>query len=179
MLGGAIAGNLRSVALSTTVTLLVPEDAHDKANGLVGTVNGVAFAITSVFSGLSIGFLGMGWSLGIAVATDDGGRRAPVRAFTIEEDKAGIGDDQPKAIDVRGAFRAVRGGTGLLVLLFFTTFNNFLGGVFMALMDPYGLTLVSVETWGLVLGVVSFGFIAGGIFVARKGSGRTRRGHCC
>ena len=60
---------------------------------------------------------------------------------------------------------------GLLLLLFFTTFNNFLGGVFMALMDPYGLTLVSVETWGLVLGAVSFGFIAGGIFVARKGLG--------
>ncbi len=41
----------------------------------------------------------------------------------------------------------------------------------MALMDPYGLTLVSVETWGLVLGAVSFGFIAGGVFVARKGLG--------
>jgi DHA3 family multidrug efflux protein-like MFS transporter len=38
-------------------------------------------------------------------------------------------------------------------------------------MDPYGLTLVSVETWGLVLGAVSFGFIAGGVFVARKGLG--------
>ena len=57
---GAIAGNLRSVALATTVTLLVPEDERDKANGLVGTVNGVAFAITSVFSGLAIGLLGMG-----------------------------------------------------------------------------------------------------------------------
>ena len=38
ILAGAIAGNLRSVALATTVTLLVPEDERDKANGLVGTV---------------------------------------------------------------------------------------------------------------------------------------------
>ena len=53
VLAGAIAGNLRSVALSTTVTLLVPEDRRDKANGLVGTANGMAFAITSVFSGLA------------------------------------------------------------------------------------------------------------------------------
>ena len=60
ILAGAIAGNLRSVALATTVTLLVPEEEHAKANGLVGTVNGVAFAITSVFSGLAIGLLGMG-----------------------------------------------------------------------------------------------------------------------
>ena len=170
VLGGAIAGNLRSVALSTTVTLLVPEDAHDKANGLVGTVNGVAFALTSVFSGLSIGFLGMGWSLGIAVALTMLAA-AHLLGIRIEGDKAGAGDDQPKAVDVRGAFRAVRAVPGLLLLLFFTTFNNFLGGVFMALMDPYGLTLVSVETWGLVLGAVSFGFIAGGVFVARKGLG--------
>src|SRR3712207_3240440 len=63
VLGGAIAGNLRSVALSTTVTLLVPEEGRDRANGLVGTANGVAFAITSVFSGLAIGLLGMGASL--------------------------------------------------------------------------------------------------------------------
>src|SRR5918995_1866918 len=68
MLAGAIAGNLRTVALSTTVTLLVPEDRHDKANGLVGTVNGLAFALTSVFSGLAIGFAGMGWSLLITIA---------------------------------------------------------------------------------------------------------------
>ena len=60
VLAGAIAGNLRAVALSTTVTLLVPEEGRDRANGLVGTANGVAFAITSVFSGLAVGFLGMG-----------------------------------------------------------------------------------------------------------------------
>ena len=42
------------------MTLLVPEDRRDQANGLVGTANGVAFAITSVFSGLAIGLLGHG-----------------------------------------------------------------------------------------------------------------------
>ena len=76
VLTGAIAGNLRAVALSTTVTLLVPEDGRDRANGLVGTANGVAFAITSVFSGLAIGLLGMGWALVIAVG-DDGARDRP------------------------------------------------------------------------------------------------------
>ncbi len=42
------------------MTLLVPEDRRDKANGLVGTANGLAFAITSVFSGLAVGFAGHG-----------------------------------------------------------------------------------------------------------------------
>src|SRR5918997_982288 len=66
-LAGAIAGNLRTIALSTSVTLLVPQEQHARANGLVGTVNGISFALTSVFSGLAIGLLGMGWSLLITV----------------------------------------------------------------------------------------------------------------
>ena len=60
---------------------------------------------------------------------------------------------------------------GLFALLLFSTFNNFLGGVFMSLMDPYGLTLMSVETWGILLALTSLGFIVGGILVARRGLG--------
>ena len=41
----------------------------------------------------------------------------------------------------------------------------------MALMDPYGLNLMSVEAWGIMLGVTSLGFILGGILVARRGLG--------
>src|SRR3712207_2639432 len=59
---GSVAGQMRSIALSTCVTLLVPDEQRDRANGLVGSVTGVSFAITSVFSGLVIGSLGMGWA---------------------------------------------------------------------------------------------------------------------
>ena len=65
---GAIAGNLRSIALSTLVTLLVPENKRDQANGLVGTSDGISFLVASTFSGLVIGFLGVNWMLGIAIA---------------------------------------------------------------------------------------------------------------
>jgi len=59
---GSVAGQMRGIVLSTCVTLLVPEDQRDRANGMVGTVTGFSFAITSVFSGLVIGGLGMGWA---------------------------------------------------------------------------------------------------------------------
>src|SRR5689334_954606 len=36
---GALAGNIRSIALSTLVTILVPEETRDRANGMVGTAN--------------------------------------------------------------------------------------------------------------------------------------------
>jgi len=38
-------------------------------------------------------------------------------------------------------------------LILFATFNNFLGGVFMSLMDAYGLSLVSVQVWGALWGI--------------------------
>jgi DHA3 family multidrug efflux protein-like MFS transporter len=174
-LAGAIAGNLRAVALSTTVTLLVPDDRHDKANGLVGTANGVAFALTSVFSGLAIGRLGMGACLIITIALTAvaGAHLATIHVDndTSPHEEGEAAPEGSTKFDLSGALRAVRLVPGLLALLFFSTFNNFLGGVFMALMDPYGLELVSVESWGILLAVSSFGFIVGGVAVARRGLG--------
>lgn len=39
-------------------------------------------------------------------------------------------------------------------------------------MDPYGLTLFSVQAWGIVFGVAGTGFVAGGIVVAKFGLGK-------
>ena len=47
---GIVVGNIRMIALSTLVTLLIPEDGRDKANGKIGAVNGLVFTVVSVFS---------------------------------------------------------------------------------------------------------------------------------
>ena len=73
--------------------------------------------------------------------------------------------------DVHGAIEAIRAVPGLGLLVFLAAFNNLLGGVFMALMDAYGLELVSVEVWGLLWGLLSTAFILGGLAVARFGLG--------
>jgi DHA3 family multidrug efflux protein-like MFS transporter len=39
---GSVAAQLRGIPLSTCVTLLVPEDRRDRANGMVGTVTGLS-----------------------------------------------------------------------------------------------------------------------------------------
>lgn len=169
ILAGSVVENMRNIALSTTVTLLVPSDRRDKANGLVGTVSGIAFLVTSVFSGLSIGMLGMGPTMLIALG-------ATILAFlhlaTIsipEPEKLVTGEGR---VNFRGAIPLVLAVPGLLALLLFTTFNNLVGGVFMTLMDPYGLTLFPVEIWGIVLGITSVGFIIGGGLVAKFGLGK-------
>jgi MFS transporter, DHA3 family, multidrug efflux protein len=172
ILVGGVVENMRNIALSTTVTLLVPKDDHDKANGMVGTVQGVAFMVTSVFSGLSIGLLGMGWTLAIAIVFT---AIALIHLLTVNIPEDDIFHDpnlKEKRIDIKGSVAAIRAVPGLAWLIVFTTFNNLIGGVFMALMDPYGLTLFSVELWGIVLGVTSTGFIVGGIIIAKKGLGK-------
>lgn len=172
LLIGAVVENMRNIALSTTVTLLVPKNDHDKANGMVGTVQGVAFMVTSVFSGFSIGFLGMGWTLMIAILFT---AIAAVHVLFVKIPEKEILHDpalENKKIDIKGSVAAIRVVPGLAWLIVFTTFNNLIGGVFMALMDPYGLTLFPVELWGVVLGVTSVGFIVGGMVVAKKGLGK-------
>src|SRR5690349_4469941 len=76
-----------------------------------------------------------------------------------------------RTVDLRGTVQVIREVPGLTALILFSAFNNFLGGAFMALMDAYGLSLVSVQTWGLLWGVLSTGFIIGGLLIARTGLG--------
>lgn len=171
ILFGAVIENMRNIALSTTVTLLVPVERHANANGLVGTVQGLAFIVTSVFSGLSIGLLGMGWTLVIAIVAS-AAALVHLLFLRIPEEAPERDRDRESLIDLRGSITAVRAATGLFALIIFSTFNNFIGGVYMALMDPYGLELFPVELWGIVLGVTATGFIIGGLAVAKFGLGR-------
>ncbi|MCE7064795.1 MFS transporter [Dyadobacter sp. CY326] len=168
---GAITGNIRSIALATVVTILIEEEGRDKANGLVGTVNGVSFLVASIFSGLVIGFMGMTWMLTLAVGLTV---LVLLHLFTIhipEKEIVQTGTHLEN-IDIKGTIAVVGLVPGLFGLIFFNTFNNFLGGVFMSLMDAYGLSLVSVQVWGLLWGILSLGFIVGGLVVAKKGLGK-------
>lgn len=172
MLAGAVVEQLRGIALSTTVSLLVPGPRRANANGLVGTVQGLGFLVTSVFSGLAIGYLGMGWSILIAVVCI-GLSLAHLLTLRIPEPVIVPAEGQPGWVDIRGGLAAVLAAPGLFALVLFTTLNNLVGGVYMALMDPYGIEVFgTVQTWGIALAVVSTGFMVGGALVAKFGLGR-------
>ena len=155
------------------------EERRDKANGLVGTDTGVSFLITSVISGLLVAAGDMFYVLLLAigvlalavvhlafvrVADRPDGPLHPIRRRRSTEPS--------NKVDLRGTLRVVRSVPGLLALIGFSCFNNFLGGAFMALMDAYGLSLMSVQAWGLLWGALSTGFIIGGLAVARTGLGK-------
>jgi DHA3 family multidrug efflux protein-like MFS transporter len=175
-MSGTIIGNLRTIALSTTVSLLLPSEEHAKANGKIGTINGVWFTLTSVASGLVIWFLWMGWAIAwaaVIMLLVIG----HLLTFTIPEKTifSAHTDDQQapsKKLNIRETIATIQEIPWLFALIFFTTFNNFLWWVFMALMDPYGLLLVPVQTRWMMFAVASLAFIAAGIFIAKKWLGK-------
>ncbi len=174
---GVIVGNIRSIALPTLVTVLIAERVRDRANGLVGMVTGIGFLTTSVISGFLVAYGGMFgvmvFALGLTVLV-------LVHLGLVHVDEAGpaaaAGEPEappePRRVDIGGTIRVIAAVPGLFALIFFATFNNFLGGIFMALLDAYGLSLVSVEVWGLLFGVFSVAFIVSGLVIAKTGLGR-------
>lgn len=170
ILVGVIMSNIRTIALPITVTILVPEGQRDRANGVSGMIMGLSSSGAGVASGFALAYLGI-FAIVVASAVITICALIHLSFIKVDEPQIVHGDDNPKQLDVRGTMRMVSGIPGLFGLIFFTTFNNFLGGIFMALMDPYGLSLMSVQAWGALWGVLSLGFIAGGLYITRNGLG--------
>ncbi|MDI2034909.1 MFS transporter [Paenarthrobacter nitroguajacolicus] len=170
ILVGAVVENMRNIALSTTVTILIEPDRRANANGLVGMVQGLMFIVTSVLSGLSVGLLGMGWTVVVALVLT-ALAFAHLLTLRLPEEVRAAASDAQGGFDFRGSWAAVMAISGLFALIIFSTFNNFIGGVYMALMDPYGLEMFPVEIWGTVFAIGATGFILGGALIGKFGLG--------
>lgn len=167
-----ICGNIRMIALPTLVTVLIDENRRDKANGLVGMVNGIGFLLTSGISGFLVAWEGIRGTLVLAIIFT---ALAFVHLLTVD-----IDDPEPaltlpgerKEVDLKGTVRVIKAVPGLVALILFSTFNNLLGGVFMALMDAYGLSLMEVQEWGLLWAFASGAFIISGVVISKIGLGK-------
>lgn len=169
---GVIAGNIRMIALPTLVTALIPVERRDKANGLVGMVTGIGFVVTSAISGFLVAWGGMEAALIFALALT---LVSFIHLLTVRLDEPAPESEttgEPRQIDIRGTVRIIVGVPGLIALIAFSAFNNLLGGVFMALLDGYGLSLMEVQQWGLLWAFVSCAFIVSGMAIARWGLGK-------
>lgn len=178
LLLGVVVGSLYQIAVPTLVSVLVPEQRRDKANGMLGMTTGIAFALTSVASGLLLAHYGLAAVLLVAMGCSllallslnflvlPEQQILHVPGYEEAEQAA------KKQVDLLGTIRVIGKIPGMFALIFFTTFNNLIGGVFMALMDAYGLTLMSVQQWGTLWGFLSFGFIFGGLAIAKWGLGQ-------
>ena len=165
------------------VTMLVPADGRDRANGLVGTTNGASFLVTSVISGLLVGLSGMFYALLVAVAVTaavivhlaviriPGDRAAATRRRRRRSAPAGPARHDRRG---RGASRACSASSPS------PRSTTSSAGCSWPCIDAYGLSLVSVQVVGAAVGVLSAG-------VHRRrpdrrpraGWARTRCARCC
>ncbi len=169
---GVICGNIRMIALPTLVTVLIEEDRRDRANGLVGMVTGIGFLLTSGISGFLVAWDGIRGALLLATGFT---ALAFLHMLSLRIDDPEPASSAPggrKEVDLKGTIRVVGAVPGLFALIFFSTFNNFLGGIFMALLDAYGLSLMEVQAWGLLWALASCSFILSGLTIARTGLGK-------
>lgn len=168
---GVIVSNIRAIAVSTATTFLVSSEKRDRANGITGTATGASYLIAPLLGGALLEISGMFYILILAVIL----RLITITQMlfiTINEDRPTHAFSMKKDFDVKGTFLAIRAIPGLLALLLFNSLNNFLSGVFMPLIDPYGLSLVDQRSWGIMSGILSIGFIFGGLFIAKRGLGK-------
>ncbi|MET8797099.1 MFS transporter [Nocardia sp. NPDC004568] len=169
-MSGVIAGSLRTIALPTVVTAMFDERHRDRANGLVGTTTGISHLVTSVASALLVGWNGM---LGVLVSAVVVLTVAVLhlRGLILPESLThAAAAGEPQRVDLRGTVRVVRGIPGMVPLIVFSALNNLLFGGLMALMDPYALSMMSVQAWGVIWGALSAVMIVGGLLVARTGT---------
>ncbi|WP_395636703.1 MFS transporter [Sphingorhabdus sp.] len=167
-----ICGNIRMIALPTLVTVLIDEDRRDKANRLVGMVNGMGFLLTSGISGFLVAWDGIRGTLVLAIIFT---ALAFLHLLTVHIDEPEPSSSVPgerKEVDLKGTVRVIKAVPGLVALILFSAFNNLLGGVFMALMDAYGLSLMEVQEWGLLWAFASSAFIVSGLVIAKVGLGK-------
>ncbi|MEU1980736.1 MFS transporter [Nocardia sp. NPDC019395] len=170
LMAGVIAGGLRTIALPTVVTAMFDAHVRDRANGLVGTTTGISQLATSVASALLVGWNGMLGVLVMAVVVLTGAV-LHLQPLALPEALArAAAEGESKRIDLRGTVRIVRGIPGMIPLIAFSALNNLLFGGLMALMDPYALSMMSVQAWGIIWGGLSGVMIAGGLLVARAGT---------
>jgi MFS transporter, DHA3 family, multidrug efflux protein len=166
---GVVIGNVRAIGMSSLVTTMVDEANIEKANGLVATTNGVSFVFTSTLSGLAVAYLGVNWIYGITV----GILVAVIIDLVTIAIPQEVKDINAQTTKIRDSLKYILGQKILFRLIMFTTLNNFIGGVFQALADAYGLSLVSVQTWGLIWGFVGLFYIIGGLLIAKIGLGKS------
>jgi MFS transporter, DHA3 family, multidrug efflux protein len=134
-------------------------------------VTGIGFLTTSAISGFLVAWGGMIATLALALAASLLGF-LHLLFVKLDEQPARTAANEPNRIDIAGTIAVVAGVPGLFALVFFAAFNNLLGGIFMALMDAYGLSLMSVENWGLLWAFVSSAFILSGLLISKTGLGR-------
>jgi len=164
-------------SFQASVTMLVPDEQRDRANAMQQVTNPLAGIIAPAIAGMLYPVVGVIGSIAIDLITF---LVAVSVVFYIRiprppqttEGQALVGSVWRSMFD---GFRYLWQRQTLFWLMVFNSLINFLVGGIIVLQTPYILSRTGSETTlGILLGIVNFGALAGGIFMGVWGGTRPR-----
>jgi predicted MFS family arabinose efflux permease len=164
-------------AEGATVTLLIPAEQRERANGIIELAFPLAGVVAPMLAGLVYAWVGVGGVLAIDLANFL--LAAGVAALLpipqpppSEEGQAGGGSYLG---ELRVGLRFIGARPALLGFMLYLAFNNFLLNGPLDLMIPYSISITGSEAQtGLVLGLMSLGALAGALLTTVIGGWRPR-----
>jgi DHA3 family macrolide efflux protein-like MFS transporter len=174
--GGAVFVALERPAFQASVAMLVPDSQRDRANAVGQTTGPAAGIIAPALAGMLFAVVGVVGSIAIAIATFIAALsalvivRIPRPAMTAE----GLAMQTSIWRQAFDGFRYLAARRTLLGVCAYASVVTFLANVALVLLTPYVLARTgSAQVFGIVLGVMNVGGIAGALVVsagARVGS---------
>lgn len=164
-------------SFQASVTMLVPDEQRDRANAMQQVTNPLAGIIAPAIAGMLYPVIGVRGAIAIDLITF---LVAVSVVFYIRiprppqttEGQALVGSVWRSMFD---GFRYLWQRQTLFWLMVFNSLINFLVGGIIVLQTPYILSRTGSETTlGILLGIVNFGALAGGIFMGVWGGTRPR-----
>lgn len=164
-------------SFQASVTMLVPDEQRDRANAMQQVTNPLAGIIAPAIAGMLYPVVGVIGAIAIDLITF---LVAVSVVFYIRiprppqttEGQALVGSVWRSMFD---GFRYLWQRQTLFWLMVFNSLINFLVGGIIVLQTPYILSRTGSETTlGILLGIVNFGALAGGIFMGVWGGTRPR-----
>jgi MFS family permease len=172
---GATSESFQQPAYLASVTLLVPKDQLNRANGLMNVNQGLGLVLTPVLAGVLMGTVGLGGVLLVDVATFlVAVATLLVVRFPRPEPRAAAGPGRSFYGETAAGLRYLGARTGLLLLLFFAAALNFLLGFTNVLAFPLLLSFTTEAVVGTVTSVIGAAMLAGSVLASSWGGPRHR-----
>lgn len=166
-------GVFQSPAYASVVPQLVPGSQLGRANGMIQGAEAIALLLSPILAGMLLPLINLGGIVLLDLAT------FMVAVLTLmwvraPQVRPESGDTQPEPITVSivGGWRYILAHPGILGLIIFFGFSNFLAGVVQVLVIPLILSFVSVSTMGLLLTLGSCGMLFGSVLISAWGGPR-------
>ncbi|HEX8692604.1 MAG TPA: MFS transporter [Longimicrobium sp.] len=171
---GSLIGPFQDPAFAASISVLVPRRHYGRAVGMMQTAGSLSAILTPVLAGVLVVTVGLGWVVLIDLATYLVAIGTLAFARIPSPPQGPEHRHDPLAAQAAYGWRFVRERRGLLGLLLFFAFTNFLGGFLGPLMQPMVLAITTPAVLGTLVSMMGVGGLLGAMAMSVWGGPKRR-----